>query len=115
MGISTFDEATRPGGTGYDGNLVCKYQCRRCSRFFQSEKPHMVSCPYCGHQYVKWLNYQEIVDYLMRNDAEYITSYNQVTKEEALEILEGLKSAIERDTRPLAQVRKEIYGRNNRH
>lgn len=115
MGISTFDEATRPGGTGFVGNLVCKYQCRKCSRFFQSERPRMVSCPYCGHGYVKWLNYQDIVDHLMRNDAEYITSYNQVTREEALRILEGLKSAIEHSTKPLEQVRREIRERHNRY
>lgn len=68
----------------------------------------MVSCPNCYHQYVTWLNYQEVVDYLMRNDGEYIASYNQITRKEVLEILAGLRSAIERGAKPLEQVRKEI-------
>lgn len=34
-----------------------EYQCLKCERPFSKPKPEPVSCPHCGHDYVKWLNY----------------------------------------------------------
>lgn len=57
-----------------------RYQCTRCSRHFrQPVTDRTVWCPYCGDKslYLRWLNYREVVAWLMENDEEYRRSYEQ--------------------------------------
>lgn len=37
---------------------IAYYACLECNKV-SSAKPGPVTCGYCGHEYLKWLNYKE--------------------------------------------------------
>ena len=41
--------------------LECKYKCRKCNHEFKNKEPGPTQCPKCGHLYVDWLNWEEIL------------------------------------------------------
>ena len=47
--------------------MVCKYKCMKCGYYFEKEKPGPTECPNCGHLYVDWLNYVEVLRELGRD------------------------------------------------
>jgi len=41
--------------------MSCKYRCQKCGHRFEIEKPGPVNCPKCGHLYIDWLNFKEVL------------------------------------------------------
>lgn len=39
--------------------ILAKYKCLKCGKKWK-EKPKPTQCRKCGHDYVKWLNYEEM-------------------------------------------------------
>ena len=39
--------------------MKAEYLCLKCQHYWEG-KPGPVTCPKCGHDYVKWLNYEEM-------------------------------------------------------
>lgn len=50
------------------GQLVCKYQCRKCRVLFERDKPGPVICPECGNLYVDWLNFEKVLAFIHRKE-----------------------------------------------
>ena len=45
--------------------LNCYYKCGTddfpgCNHLFATDRPTVVTCPKCQHEYITWLNYKEI-------------------------------------------------------
>lgn len=41
--------------------MKCKYRCQQCGYEFEEEKPGPVICKKCGHLYIDWLNFKEVI------------------------------------------------------
>jgi len=39
-----------------------KYQCRKCSYYYELDRPGPTLCPKCGYVYVDWINHIEVLD-----------------------------------------------------
>jgi len=41
--------------------MNCQYRCQQCKHEFETEKPGPVTCSKCGHLYIDWLNFKEVI------------------------------------------------------
>lgn len=50
-----------------DLQLTGEYKCLKCGYEFELTPNRITSCIECGHDYVKWLNYEELNDKYFHN------------------------------------------------
>jgi len=55
--------------------IRCTYQCQKCAFQFARPKPMPIRCPKCASIYVDWLNYKDVIQYLLEHDKEYREHY----------------------------------------
>ncbi len=48
-----------------------EYRCQKCHFQFSLTKPQPVDCPKCNHNYVDWINYREVLNWLYLNDSYF--------------------------------------------
>jgi rRNA maturation endonuclease Nob1 len=41
-----------------------RYRCQKCRHCFEKSKPGPVVCNNCGHLYIDWLNFKEVLESL---------------------------------------------------
>jgi uncharacterized Zn finger protein (UPF0148 family) len=55
---------------------VAEYECQLCGVVYTSD-PGPTTCPYCEHEYVKWLNYDELAESGIFKEKKRSTCRNQ--------------------------------------